>query len=52
LSAYQIGGQRGQAIIVILGPAVFEQHVTALNIAGLAEALAEGGGNMPIFPGR
>ena len=35
-----------------LSPAVFELHVAAFDVAGLAKTLAEGGGHMRIFPGR
>ncbi len=37
-----------QSIVVTLGPAVFDQHVATFDIAGLAQALAEGGGHMRI----
>jgi hypothetical protein len=39
-------------LIVALRPAVFDEHVTAFDIAGFAEAQAEGGNVMRIFPGR
>ena len=41
LSANQIGRQRRQPIDLILGPAVFDRHVLALDIAGLLQALAK-----------
>ena len=41
LSANQFGRQRRQSIDLILGPAVFDRHVLALDIAGVFEALAE-----------
>ena len=41
LSANQFGRQRRQPIELILGPAVFDRHVLALDIAGLLQALAE-----------
>ena len=41
LSANQFGRQRRQPIDLILGPAVFDRHVLALDIAGLLQALAK-----------
>ena len=41
LPANQIGRQRRQPIELIFGPAVFDRHVLALDIAGLLQALAE-----------
>ena len=41
LSANQIGCQRRQSIELILGPAVFDRHVLALDIAGVLQALAK-----------
>ena len=41
LPANQIGRQLRQPIELILGPAVFDRHVLALDIAGLLQALAE-----------
>ena len=41
LSANQIGRQRRQPIDLILGPAVFDRHVLALDIAGVLQALAK-----------
>ena len=43
LAADQIGGQCGQPIIVALRPAVFDRHVLSLDVAGLAQPLAERG---------
>ena len=37
----QIGRQRRQPIVLVVRPAIFDRHVTALDIAGLAQALAE-----------
>jgi hypothetical protein len=37
----EVGGQSGQPIIATLRPAVFDRHVLALDVAGLAEPLAE-----------
>src|SRR5262249_3545755 len=52
LSAKEIGGQRRQTLVATLGPAVFDPYITALYIAGFAEALAEGVCELRIFPGR
>ena len=41
LPANQIGRQRRQSIDLIFGPAVYDRHVLALDIAGLLEALAK-----------
>ncbi len=41
LSANQFGRQLRQPIDLIVGPAVFDRHVLALDIAGLLEALAK-----------
>ena len=41
LSANQFGRQRRQPIELILGPAVFDRHVLALDIAGVLQALAK-----------
>ena len=41
LPANQIGRQRRQSIQLILGPAVFDRHVLALDIAGVLQALAK-----------
>ena len=41
LSANQFGRQRRQSIDLILGPAVFDRYVLALDIAGVLEALAK-----------
>ena len=40
-SANQIGRQRRQPIDLILGPAVFDRDVLALDIAGFLQALAK-----------
>ena len=40
-SANQFGRQRRQSIDLILGPAVFDRHVLALDIAGVLQALAK-----------
>jgi hypothetical protein len=41
LTANQIGRQRRQPIDLILGPAVFDRYVLALDVANLLEALAK-----------
>ena len=41
LPANQFGRQRRQPIDLILGPAVFDRHVLALDIAGVLQALAK-----------
>ena len=41
LSANQFGRQRRQSIGLIFGPAVFNRHVLALDIAGVFETLAK-----------
>src|SRR5262249_20887367 len=41
LSANQVGCQLWQPIHLILGPAVFDRHVLALNIADILQALAK-----------
>ena len=40
-SANQFGRQRGKSIKLILGPAVFDRHVLAFDIAGVLETLAK-----------
>ena len=40
-AANQFGRQRRQPIALILGPAVFDRHVLAFDIAGLLQALAK-----------
>src|SRR5262245_65474434 len=39
--ANQLGRQPGQPIHLILGPAIFDRHALALDIASILEALAE-----------
>ena len=41
LSANQFGRQRRQPVELILGPAVIDRHVLALDIAGVFQALAK-----------
>jgi hypothetical protein len=39
----QIGRQCGQSIVLILCPAVFDQHILAFDVAGFAQRSAERG---------
>ena len=48
LPADQIGRQRRQPIELILGPAVFDRHVLALDIAGVLQALAKSAHDGPL----
>src|SRR5262245_26297986 len=41
LTASKVRGQRLQPIILAVRPVIFDHHVVALEIAGLAHALAE-----------
>jgi hypothetical protein len=41
LAANQVGGQRGQPIVLIVRKALLERHRPSLDIAGRAEALAD-----------
>src|SRR5262245_11301598 len=41
LTAYQIGRQLRQPIVVILRPAIFDSHVPALYVAGFAQTFAK-----------
>jgi hypothetical protein len=38
----KFGGQLGQAICMILRPAVFDRDVLSFDITGLAQSVAEG----------
>ena len=42
-TAYQVGGEVGQAIVVVLRPAILDRHVLALNIAAFPQAAQECG---------
>src|SRR5262245_34992175 len=42
LSANEVGCQNGQPLALVLGPAIFDREVLALNIAALFEPLAKG----------
>src|SRR5206468_10682693 len=43
LTADQIGSQRRQSLVLTLGIAVLDRHIAALDVAGFAQASAEGG---------
>ena len=47
LTTNQVGRQGDQSIVLILRPPEFDRDVAALDIAGLGEALAEGGHDGP-----
>ena len=51
-AANQIGRQRGQTIVVTFRPAIFDRHGLALDIPGLAQALAKRGQKVCILAGR
>src|SRR5262245_62005215 len=38
--------------VAALCPAIFNPYVTALDVAGFTQAVAEGGCDLSIFPGR
>jgi hypothetical protein len=46
LAADEIGGQRGQPIIVALREAVFDRYVLSVDVAGFAQPVEEGGQKM------
>jgi hypothetical protein len=41
LTAYEIAYQHGQLIVVALGPAILDDHVAALDIAGFAQSFTD-----------
>ena len=43
LTAYQIGCEVGQSIVLVLRPAILDRHVLALDVAGFTDALPECG---------
>src|SRR5262249_44866301 len=43
LTAYQIGCEIGQSVVLVLRPAILNRHILALDVAGFTEALAECG---------
>jgi hypothetical protein len=46
----QIARQDGESLVVTVRPAVFDQEIAALDIAGLNQALTEGYGRLRIEP--
>jgi hypothetical protein len=50
-SANKFGRQRRQSIHLILGPAVFERHILALDITGVFQALAKCAQRVLVAPG-
>src|SRR5262252_4464014 len=43
LTAYQIGCEVGQSVVVVLRPAILNRHILALDVAGFTNALPECG---------
>src|SRR5215831_18365881 len=43
LTAYQIGCEAGQYIVLVLRPPILDRHIVALDVAGFANALPECG---------
>src|SRR5262245_5466171 len=43
LTAYQIGCEVGQSVVLVLRPAILDHHILALDIAGFTNALLEWG---------
>src|SRR5215831_11776520 len=43
LTAYQIGCEVGQSVVLILRPAILDRHILALDVAAFMKALAECG---------
>src|SRR6516165_12025528 len=43
LTAYQIGCEVGQSVVLVLSPAILDRHILALDVAGFTKALAECG---------
>jgi hypothetical protein len=41
LTAYQLCRQRRQSIILAFGKAVFDRHITPLDVTGFGQALAD-----------
>src|SRR5262249_57381492 len=52
LTAYEIGYQHRQSIVVALGPAIFDDHVAALDIAGFAQSFTDRRHHMSARPWR
>ena len=43
LTAYQIGCEVGQSVVLVLRPAILDRHILALDVARFTKALAECG---------
>src|SRR5215510_343221 len=43
LTAYQIGCEVGQYVVLVLRPAIFDHNILALDVAGFTKALPECG---------
>jgi hypothetical protein len=43
LTAHEIGGNRGQTVIMSLRPAIFDGHILALDVAAFLQAIAKRG---------
>src|SRR5262249_56970085 len=43
LTAYQIGCEVGQSVVLVLRPAILNRHILALDVTGFTNALAECG---------
>src|SRR5260370_20396309 len=43
LTAYQIGCEVGQSVVLVLRPAILDRHILALDVASFTKALAECG---------
>src|SRR5215472_4569372 len=43
LTAYQIGCEVGQSVVLVLRPPILNRHILALDVAGFTKALAECG---------
>src|SRR4029450_7253877 len=43
LTAYQIGCEVGQSVVLVLRPAILDHDILALDVTGFTNALPEGG---------
>jgi hypothetical protein len=43
LTAYQIGCEVGQSVVLLLRPAILDRHILALDVAGFTNSLPECG---------
>ena len=43
LTAYQIGCEIGQSVVLVMRPTILDRHILALDVAGLTKAFAECG---------